>query len=254
MSNNTDRVALVTGAAQGIGAAIAQRFAADGHPVAIVDLREDVAAETAARIARETGAHVVAFGADVADAIAVAAAHARVVAELGAPAILVNNAGITRDNLLFKMTDEDWDAVIRVHLRGAFLFSRAVQSGMRDAGWGRIVNLSSTSAGGNRGQANYSTAKAGMIGFTRALSKELSRYGITSNAVAPGFIDTEMLRATAVRLGISFEDFSEAAYDRIPARRIGLPGDVAGAVAFFAGDDAAYVTGEVIHVAGGFTE
>jgi 3-oxoacyl-[acyl-carrier protein] reductase len=248
------RVALVTGAAQGIGAAIALRLAVDGHAVALLDLHEDVAAGTARAIREATGVPTIAVGADVTNPSDVDTAYREIHAELGAPDILVNNAGITRDNLLFRMTDEDWDAVIGVHLRGAFLLSRIVHSHMREAGWGRIVNLSSTSAAGNRGQANYSAAKAGIIGLTRTLSKELGRFGITANAVAPGFIDTEMLRATATRLNVPFEEFAEASYERIPARRLGTPADVAGAVSFLTSDDASYVTGEVLHVSGGFAE
>src|SRR6185503_586364 len=136
-----------------------------------------------------------------ADATAVRAAVDRVATELGPPAVLVNNAGVIRDNLLFKMSDEDWDTVLAVHLRGAFLMSRAVQGYMTEARWGRIVNLSSTSALGNRGQANYAAAKAGMQGFTKTLAIELGPFGVTVNAVAPGFIVTDMTAATAARIG-----------------------------------------------------
>jgi 3-oxoacyl-[acyl-carrier protein] reductase len=170
---------------------------------------------------------------------------------LGAPTALVNNAGVLRDNLLFKMSAGDWDTVLGVHLRGAFLMSRAVQSYMVEARWGRIVNLSSTSALGNRGQVNYSAAKAGMQGFTKTLAIELGRFGVTANAVAPGFIVTEMTKATAERMGVSFEDMQKGAASQIPVGRVGLPEDVANTVAFLAGEEAGFVSGQVIYVAGG---
>ncbi|QTX06012.1 SDR family oxidoreductase [Agromyces archimandritae] len=246
------RTAIVTGAARGIGAATARRLAADGCHVAVIDLDENTAAGTAAAIAAETpGIRTLGIGADVSDAAAVEAAVARVAAELGAPTVLVNNAGILRDNLLFKMSETDWDAVLGVHLRGAFLMSRAVQAHQVDAKWGRIVNLSSTSALGNRGQANYAAAKAGMQGFTKTLAIELGRFGVTANAVAPGFIETDMTRATAERMGVPFEDFLAAAAAEIPVGRAGTPEDIAAAVAFFCREDAGFVSGQVLYVAGG---
>ena len=166
-------------------------------------------------------------GADVSDADSVAAAIDTVVAELSAPTVLINNAGIIRDNMLFKMSVDDWDAVMAVHLRGAFNMSKACQKRMVDAGWGRIVNLSSTSALGNRGQANYSAAKAGMQGFTKTLAIELGKFGITANAIAPGFIATEMTAATAARMGVEFEDFKKASAAAIPVARVGEPEDIA---------------------------
>ncbi|HEY9483448.1 MAG TPA: SDR family oxidoreductase, partial [Micromonosporaceae bacterium] len=190
-------------------------------------------------------------GADVSDPKAVALAVDRIVAELGAPTVLVNNAGVLRDNLLFKMTDDDWDTVLGVHLRGAFLMSRAAQVHMTAAKWGRIVNLSSTSALGNRGQANYAAAKAGMQGFTRTLAIELGPFGVTVNAVAPGFIVTDMTVATAARVGVDFEQMQQRAAAEIPVRRVGRPADVANVIAFLAGDDASFVSGQVIYVAGG---
>ncbi|MQM26700.1 3-oxoacyl-ACP reductase FabG [Glycomyces albidus] len=246
----TARTAIVTGAARGIGAATARRLAADGHAVAVLDLAEEQARATADAINAQ-GGKAIGVGADVADEAAAAAAVERVTAELGPPQILVNNAGILRDNLLFKMSADDWDAVLAVHLRGAFLMSRAVQSSMVDAGWGRIVNLSSTSALGNRGQANYAAAKAGMQGLTKTLAIELGKFGITANAVAPGFIETDMTRATAERIGVPFEDFLAHAAKETPVGRVGKPEDVAAAVAYFCSEDAGFVSGQVLYVAGG---
>jgi 3-oxoacyl-[acyl-carrier protein] reductase len=250
MSDARTRVAIVTGAARGIGAATARRLAADGHAVGVLDLDESACADTVKAIEAD-GGRALAVGADVSDAEAVAAAVQRVVDGLGAPVVLVNNAGITRDNLLFKMSEQDWDNVLNVHLRGAFLTTRACQKHMVDAGWGRIVNLSSTSALGNRGQVNYSAAKAGMQGFTKTLAIELGRFGVTANAVAPGFIVTEMTAATAERVGVSFEDFQKAAVAQIPVGRVGHPEDIANTIAFLVSDDASFVSGQVIYVAGG---
>jgi 3-oxoacyl-[acyl-carrier protein] reductase len=244
------RVAIVTGSARGIGAATARRLAADGMAVAVVDLDENACGTTVTAI-RDAGGTALAVGADVADREQVTAAVDRVVAELGPPTVLVNNAGVIRDNLLFKMTDDDWETVMAVHLRGAFLFSRAVQTHMVDAGWGRIVSLSSTSALGNRGQANYAAAKAGIQGFTKTLAIELGRYGITANAVAPGFIITDMTAATAARVGMEFEDFQKVAVSAIPVGRAGRPEDIAHTVSFLVSDGAGFVSGQVIYVAGG---
>lgn len=250
MTENTQRVAVVTGAARGIGAATARRLAGDGFAVAVCDLDEAACAETAAAVEKE-GGRALAVGVDVSDSEQVEAAVARIAGELGPPVVLVNNAGILRDNLLFKMTDSDWDAVIGVHLRGAFLMSRAAQTHMTAAGWGRIVNLSSTSALGNRGQANYSAAKAGLQGFTKTLAIELGQFGVTVNAIAPGFIVTDMTAATAERVGVDFADFQAAAAKQIPVRRVGRPEDIAGTVSFLVSEDAGFVSGQVIYVAGG---
>jgi 3-oxoacyl-[acyl-carrier protein] reductase len=244
------RVAIVTGAARGIGAATARRLAADGYRVAVVDLDESACGQTVGAI-EEAGGQALAVGLDVSDAGSVAAGVTLVADRLGPPVTLVNNAGIVRDNMLFRMTDDDWDAVLNVHLRGSFLMSRAVQGHMTGTGWGRIVNLSSVSALGNRGQANYSAAKAGLQGLTKTLAIELGKFGVTVNAVAPGFIVTEMTAATAARVGIPFEAFQQAAVAMIPAGRVGTPDDVAGVISFLAGDDASYVNGQVIYVAGG---
>ena len=165
--------------------------------------------------------------------------------------MLVNNAGVIRDNLLFKMTDDDWELVMAVHLRGAFLMSRACQKHMVEQRWGRIVNLSSTSALGNRGQANYSAAKAGLQGLAKTLAVELGPFGVTANAVAPGFIATDMTAATAERMGIDFETFTKIVADQTPVRRVGQPEDIAHTVSFLVSEGAGYVSGQVIYVAGG---
>ncbi len=246
----TDKIAIVTGSARGIGAATARRLAADGMAVAVLDLDEAACAGTVKEIA-DAGGRAVAVGADVSQTGEVRAAVERVAAELGEPTVLVNNAGVIRDNLLFKMTDDDWDTVVGVHLRGAFLMSRAVQKYMVDQHFGRIVNLSSSSALGNRGQVNYSAAKAGLQGFTKTLAIELGPFGVTANAVAPGFIATDMTAATAARVGMPFEDFQKAAADRIPVRRVGQATDVANTISFLVSEGAGFVSGQVIYVAGG---
>ena len=244
------RVAIVTGAARGIGAATASRLAEDGMAVAVLDLDEANCKTTVDAIA-SAGGRAIAVGADVSQADQVQAAVARVASELGAPSVLVNNAGLIRDNLLFKMTDDDWDTVIGVHLRGSFLMSRAVQKHMVDQRYGRIVSLSSSSALGNRGQVNYSAAKAGLQGFTKTLAIELGPFGVTANAVAPGFIATDMTATTAARVGMGFEDFQKAAATQIPVRRVGQPADVAHVISFLVSEGAGFVSGQVIYVAGG---
>jgi 3-oxoacyl-[acyl-carrier protein] reductase len=248
MSRYADRVAVVTGSARGIGAATARRFAEEGASVAVLDLDEDVAAETAAGLG---AAKAVGVGCNVAESASVDAAVERVVDELGKVDILVNNAGVTRDNLLFKMTEDDWDAVMNVHLRGSFLMSRAVQKHMVSAKYGKIVNLSSVSALGNRGQANYSAAKMGLQGFTRTLALELGPFGVNVNAIAPGFIVTDMTDATARRVGVEPEEYRKAAAERTPVRRVGYPEDIAAAAAFLCSDEASYITGQTLYVDGG---
>ncbi|MCW2819715.1 MAG: family oxidoreductase, partial [Marmoricola sp.] len=233
----------------GIGAAIAKRFADEGAAVAVLDLDEELASATAAGLGGE--AKAIGVGCNVSDAASVEAAVARVIEELGGVHILVNNAGITRDNLLFKMSEEDWDSVMGVHLKGAFLMTKAVQKTFVDQKYGKIVGLSSVSANGNRGQANYSAAKAGVQGFTRTLALELGKFGVNANAIAPGFIATEMTDDTARRVGMSVEDFRAAAADRNPVKRVGFPEDIAAAAAFLCSDEASYITGQTLYVDGG---
>ncbi|MEV4814029.1 3-oxoacyl-ACP reductase FabG [Micromonospora avicenniae] len=244
------RVAIVTGAARGIGAATARRLATDGMAVAVVDIEESATKETVDAIVA-AGGRAFGVGADVADRGQVEAAVERVAAELGPPTVLVNNAGVLRDNLLFKMSDADWDTVMGVHLRGAFLFSQAAQRHMVERRWGRIVNLSSTSALGNRGQANYSAAKAGLQGLTKTLAIELGPFGVTVNAVAPGFIVTDMTAATAARMKVDFAELQKHAIAEIPVRRVGRPEDVAHTISFLVGEASSFVSGQVIYVAGG---
>jgi len=244
------RTAIVTGGARGIVAAVAKKLAADGMSVAVLDL-DAAACEPVVDEIRAAGGTAIAVGANVADEAEVGAAVDRIASELGAPTVLVNNAGIIRDNMLHKMSVDDWDAVMGVHLRGAFLMSRAVQPYMREAEFGRIVNLSSTSALGNRGQANYSAAKAGMQGFTKTLAIELGRFNVTANAIAPGFIQTDMTAATAERIGVAFDDFIKMAASQIPVGRVGQPEDIANTVAFLVSEGAGFVSGQVIYVAGG---
>ncbi|MGW0710274.1 3-oxoacyl-ACP reductase FabG [Streptomyces sp. NPDC002643] len=250
MAHPTSRTAIVTGAARGIGAGVARRLADDGFAVAVLDLTEDAGAEVVAEI-EKAGGRALAVGVDVADEQAVQAGVDRVAAELGAPTVLVNNAGVTRDNMLFKMGADDWDAVLNVHLRGAFLMSRATQKYMTQEKWGRIVNLSSIAALGNRGQANYSAAKAGLQGFTKTLAIELGKFGVTANAIAPGFIETDMTRTTAERLGIPFDDFVKGAAKKIPVGRVGQPEDIAHLVSYLVSEGAGFVSGQVVYVAGG---
>jgi 3-oxoacyl-[acyl-carrier protein] reductase len=244
------RVAIVTGAGRGIGAAIAHRLAADGMSVGVVDLDEQGSRRTAKEIT-ENGGRAIPIGADVADETAAGNAVQQTAAELGPVTVLVNSAGIIRDNLIFRMSTADWDSVMDVHLRGAFLMTRAAQTHMTQAKWGRIVNISSTSALGNRGQANYAAAKAGLIGFTKTLALELGKFGVTANAIAPGFVETEMTAATAARQGLDFEEWKSSIARDIPLGRIGQPEDVAAVASFLCSEDAGYVSGQVIYVSGG---
>lgn len=242
-------IAIVTGGARGIGAAIATRLAVDGHDVAIVDLDADACRETV-RAVEALGRRAIAVAADVSDEQAVRDGVAAVVDGLGAPTVLVNNAGVIRDRTLAKMTLADWELVINVNLRSVFLMSREVQSHMRAAGWGRIVNLSSIAALGVVGEANYAAAKAGIQGLTKTIALELGRFGITANAVAPGFIVTDMTREVAERMNVPFQQVVDEMMKTIHVGRPGEPDDIANAVAFFADARSSFVTGQVLYVAG----
>nr|WP_285847866.1 MULTISPECIES: beta-ketoacyl-ACP reductase [unclassified Mesobacillus] len=244
------RVAFVTGGSRGIGKGIVQLFAQEGAKVAFIDLNEEALADTTNEL-NEKGYEVYSKVANVTDSEQVEQAFKEVNDTFGSVDILVNNAGVIRDNLLFKMTDSDWQTVMDVHLKGSFNAARAAQKYMVEQKYGRIINISSTSALGNRGQANYAAAKAGLQGFTKTLAIELGRYGITANSVAPGFIETEMTKETAARIGISFEDLIKHSVAGIPVGRSGKPEDIANAVAFFADEKSSFVNGQVIYVAGG---
>ena len=245
MSRFEGKTALVTGGAKGIGAATATRLASEGASVVVADFDEAAAAETAERIGGRAIRCDVTSRADVEAAVALAADGGRL-------DVLVTSAGIIRDNLVHKMTDDDWETVIATHLRGSFLAAQTAQTVMtKQEGGGAMVLISSTSALGNRGQANYSAAKAGIQGLTKTLAIELGRFGVRANCVAPGFIATAMTEQTADRLGVSFEDFQTAIAEQVPLQRVGQPEDVASVIAFLCSDDAAYVSGQVIYVRGG---
>jgi 3-oxoacyl-[acyl-carrier protein] reductase len=239
------KVALVTGGGRGIGAATARLLAGEGARVAVSDMDSSPAAEVADPI------HGIAIACDVTSRGQVDAMVERTVKELGRLDILVACAGITRDNLLYKMTDDDWDAVIDTHLKGTFMCARAAQSPMVEQKYGKMVFLSSTSALGNRGQANYSAAKAGLQGMARTLAIELGPFNVNVNSVAPGFVETRMTRATAERLGIDFEAFKIGAASQIPLRRVGQPEDIASVIAFLCSDESSFVSGQTIYVRGG---
>ncbi len=244
------RVAIVSGAAQGIGAATARRLAAEGATVAVLDRNVDGAMATAEVIVAAGGA---AFGVacDVSSGESVGGAVEQVVGRHGHVDVLVNNAGLTKDNLLFKMDEEDWNTVLQVNLTSVFLMCRAAQKHMVAAKYGRIVNLSSRSALGNRGQANYAAAKAGIQGLTATLAIELGPFNITVNAVAPGYVATPMTAATAERVGVSPEDHQREVASRTPLRRVGQPEEIASVITFLASDDASYVSGQTLYVNGG---
>ncbi|KZN97451.1 3-oxoacyl-ACP reductase FabG [Aeribacillus pallidus] len=244
------RAAFITGGSRGIGKSIVELFAEEGAKVAFIDLNEEALKATANEL-KEKGFEVFAKAADVTDREQVEGTMEEVVNTFGSIDILVNNAGVIRDNLLFKMTDSDWDTVMNVHLKGSFYCARAAQKYMVEKKYGRIVNISSTSALGNRGQANYATAKAGIQGFTKTLAIELGKFGITVNAVAPGFIETDMTKETARRIGVPFEQFVSARAANIPVGRSGKPFDIANAVAFFADERSSFVNGQVLYVTGG---
>ncbi|PWI58748.1 3-oxoacyl-ACP reductase FabG [Sulfoacidibacillus thermotolerans] len=245
-----NRVAVVTGAGKGIGAETAKQFAQNGAKVVVCDLTREFTEQTVREI-REAGGEAIGVGADVQKGDQVEALFAAAIEEFGRVDILVNNAGIIRDNLVYKMTEEDFDAVLGVHLKGTFLCSQAAQKWMVPQKYGRIINFSSTSALGNRGQVNYAAAKAGIQGMTKTLAIELGRYGITCNAVAPGFIETDMTKATAARMGLAYEELKAAAAKETAVLRVGVPADVANAVLFFAADESSFITGQVLYVRGG---
>lgn len=250
MKKFSDQVAIVTGGSRGIGLAIAESLAYEGAKIALFDINEEglIIAE---EFLNSKGYVVNTYKVDVSVSEEVENAIDNVVQDLGKIDILINNAGITRDNFLFKMNENDWDSVISVHLKGAFNMCRGVQAYMVPNKYGRIVNLSSTSALGNKGQANYATAKAGLQGLTKTLAIELGKFGITTNAVAPGFIETDMTKATAERMGLTFEEYSELLIKDIPVQRSGKPQDIANAVVFLADPANSYVNGQVLYVSGG---
>ena len=250
MDTSTVRVAVVTGAARGIGAATALRLARDGMAVAVCDLSADASADVVSAVEAE-GGRAMAVGMDVSDRAQVEAGIGAVVEQYGRLDVLVNNAGLIRDNMLFRMTDDDWDLVMNVHLKGAFLCTQTAQKHMVENKYGRIINLSSIAGDGNRGQVNYSAAKAGIRGFTKTLALELGPFGITANAIAPGFISSAMTQQTADRIGVSFADFQKNVAAATPVRRVGEPEDVANAIAFFASEGAGFITGQVLYVDGG---
>jgi 3-oxoacyl-[acyl-carrier protein] reductase len=240
-----DRVALVTGGGRGIGAATAKLLASEGAKVVVSDLDEGPANE----VARPIGG--LAISCNVSDRGQVESMVERTVKELGRIDMLVTCAGIIRDNLLFKMTDEDWDSVIDTHLKGTFLCARAAQKHMVEKKYGKMVFLSSTSALGNRGQANYSAAKMGLQGMARTLAIELGPFNVNVNTVAPGFVETRMTMATAERMGVDYETFKMGAASQIPLRRVGQPEDIANVIAFLCSDEAGFVSGQNIYVRGG---
>ena len=244
------RVAIVTGAGRGIGAAEAVKMAQEGANVAVLDLSAEAGQDTVEAV-QKAGAEGIAVACDVSSAKQVGAAFQEVANRFGRIDILVNNAGLLRDNLLFKMTDDDWDKVLDVHLKGSFLCTQAVQKYMVEQEYGRIIMTSSIVALGNKGQVNYSAAKAGLQAMARTLSLELGRFNVTVNAVAPGWIETEMTKEAAERVGITMEDMKERFAKNIPLKRFGKPEDVANVVAFLCSDEASYISGETIYVAGG---
>lgn len=247
---------VVTGAGQGIGAATARRFAVEGASVAVVDLDLERAERTAEDLGADPG--VVAAGGsarawkcDVTDQAAVEDVFARIIEAHGGLDVLVNNAGIARDNLLFRMELDDWQAVLTTNLTSAYLCARAAQAHMVARRSGKIVNLSSRSALGNVGQANYAAAKAGIQGLTATLAMELGRFNINVNAVAPGYIATSMTAQTAQRVGTTPEEHQQTVAARTPLGRVGQPEEVASVIAFLASDDASYVSGQTVYINGG---
>ncbi len=245
-----DRVAVITGGGRGIGAATARRIAADGGAVVIADLDDGPANEVAAAVEAGKG-RALAVATDVTDRASVESLFQRAVERFGQVDILVTCAGIIRDNLLHKMSDDDWDSVIDTHLKGTFLCAQAAQALMVQRKYGKMVLLSSTSALGNRGQVNYSTAKAGLQGMARTLALELGRFNINVNAVAPGFVGTRMTEQTAERMGVDFESFKTAVASQTALQRVGTPEDLANVITFLCSDEAGFVSGQTLYVRGG---
>lgn len=241
---------MITGGGRGIGAATAKRFAEEGAAVVVADLDDGPAKEVASAVVAAKG-RALAVACDVTNRASVAALFEKAIAEFGQVDILVACAGILRDNLVHKMTDDDWDGVIDTHLKGTFLCAQAAQKHMVAQNYGKMVFLSSTSALGNRGQANYSTAKAGLQGMARTLAIELGRFNINVNAVAPGFVETRMTEQTAERMGVEYEQFKSAVASQTPLQRVGTPEDLAAVIAFFCSDDAGFVSGQTLYVRGG---
>jgi 3-oxoacyl-[acyl-carrier protein] reductase len=242
-------VAVVTGAAQGIGAATARRLAADGMNVALLDLKDDQAKVIAEEL-RGAGHEALAVRCDVTSEDDVEAAFKEIGETWGRVDVLVSNAGVTRDNLIFRMQPDEWDLVIATHLRGGYLTARAAQRFMVKQRSGALIFISSRAALGNRGQSNYSAAKAGLQGLARTLAIELGPFGITSNAIAPGFIDTDMTRAIIEKTGQSWEDLTQDVLGKNSVKRLGIPDDIAGTVSYLASKDATYLTGQVLYVMG----
>jgi 3-oxoacyl-[acyl-carrier protein] reductase len=239
------KVAIVTGSARGLGAATARRLGEEGAQVVVTDIQKDLAEATTNRL-RSAGVAAHCVIADITKSADVQRLVDETLAQFGALHIVVNNAGFPRDNYLVKMSEEDWDLVMTVMLKGAFLVTKRAVPQMIEQKWGRIINISSRAHLGNPTQANYSAAKAGLIGMAKALAIEEGRYGITVNCIAPGFIDTEMVQALK-----TYETIKERAVQMQPIKRAGQPEDIADAVAFLASERAGFITGEVLHVTGG---
>lgn len=250
MKSLEGKVAVVTGAGKGIGAAVAKRLAEEGAKISVIDLKEEYGANTVDYI-QSRGGEALAVACDVSKASQIEEAINKINQHYGKIDILINVAGVTRDKLIFQMEEEDWDLVLDTHLKGSFLMIKAVQKFMVEQGYGKIVNTSSLGAVGKRGQANYSSAKAALIALTRTAAIELGRYGINVNCVAPGFIETDMTRATIERMGRDFEEVKKGASKMIPLGRVGQPEDVANVVAFLVSEQANYISGEVINISGG---
>ncbi|BBA45028.1 MULTISPECIES: SDR family NAD(P)-dependent oxidoreductase [Burkholderia] len=241
----TGKVAIVTGSARGLGAATARRLAQEGASVVITDIAAELAQATAKAL-QDDGLAAHCIVGDITREADVQRLVDQTIEHFGGVHILVNNAGAPRDKYLVKMSEDDWDFVMNVMLKGAFLAARAVMPHFIEQGWGRLINISSRAYLGNPTQANYSAAKAGLIGMAKALSMEEGRYGITANCVAPGFMETEMVQALP-----TYETIKERAVAAQPIKRVGRPDDIADAVAFLASERAGFISGEVLHVTGG---